>query len=212
MSYVTIWVCVVSVKWSLGLSIGCFFHQVTQRYTYLRQFAPALLQVIELQSDAEAEPSVLKEAALLRELNQAGKRKLPYDAPLGFMPKKVRVLVEKDGVVSKRDWECALLTSIRDEIRIGNVTARSRKRFGRFENFFISNERWAAQRKAFFCLTIVMACLIFWQAREISRVIQECDPQAANIDLSLLEHISPIGWENVILSGEYVLNRNLVRS
>ena len=30
--------------------------------------------------------------------------------------------------------------------------------------------------------------------------------------LSMLEHISPIGWENVILYGEYVLNHNLVRS
>ncbi len=29
-----------------------------------------------------------------------------------------------------------------------------------------------------------------------------------NIDLSLLEHISPIGWENIILYGEYVLNRS----
>ena len=62
------------------------------------------------------------------------------------------------------------------------------------------------------CLTIIMACIIFWQAKEISRVIQECDPQATNIDLTLLEHISPIGWENVILYGEYVLNRSLVRS
>ena len=80
-------------------------------------------------------------------MNQAGKRKLPEDAPLGFMPKKVRALVEKDGVVSKRDWECALLTAIRDEIRIGNVAAQSSKRFGRFDNFFISNERWAHNGK-----------------------------------------------------------------
>jgi hypothetical protein len=29
---------------------------------------------------------------------------------------------------------------------------------------------------------------------------------------ALLEHISPIGWENIILYGEYVLNRNLVRN
>ena len=57
------------------------------------------------------------------------------------MPKKVRALVEKDGIVSKRDWECALLTAVRDEIRIGNVAAQSSKRFGRFDNFFISNER-----------------------------------------------------------------------
>ena len=52
----------------------------------------------------------------------------------------------------------------------------------------------------------------YWQAKEISRVMQECDPRGANIGFSLLEHISPIGWENVILYGEYVLNRSLVRS
>ena len=126
------------------------FHQVTQRFSYLRQFAPALLEAVKLQSDSEGESSVVKAVALLREMNQEGKRKLPEDAPLGFIPKKVRDLVEKDGVISKRDWECALLTAIRDEIRTGNVAAQSSKRFGRFDNFFIADEQWRAQRDAFF--------------------------------------------------------------
>ena len=56
-----------------------------------------------------------------------------------------------------------------------------------------------------------MASIIYWQAKEINRVIQECDPAGVGIDLSLLEHVSPIGWENIILYGEYVLNPNLVR-
>lgn len=56
-----------------------------------------------------------------------------------------------------------------------------------------------------------MACIIYWQAKEINRVILEALPVAAGVDLSLLEHISPIGWDNVLLYGEYVLNRSLVR-
>jgi hypothetical protein len=56
-----------------------------------------------------------------------------------------------------------------------------------------------------------MACIIYWQAKEINRVILEAEPVAADVDLSLLEHISPIGWGNILLYGEYVLNRNLVR-
>ncbi|MCB0011443.1 MAG: Tn3 family transposase, partial [Anaerolineales bacterium] len=55
-------------------------------------------------------------------------------------------------------------------------------------------------------------CIIYWQAKEINRVILEGTPEAAGVDLSLLEHISPIGWDNVLLYGEYVLNRNLVRA
>jgi len=56
-----------------------------------------------------------------------------------------------------------------------------------------------------------MACIIYWQAKEINRVILEGEPEKAGIALSLLEHISPIEWENVILYGQYVLNQHLVR-
>jgi hypothetical protein len=56
-----------------------------------------------------------------------------------------------------------------------------------------------------------MVCIIYWQAKEISRVILEGDPDGSGIDLSLLEHISPAGWENITLYGEYVLNPNLIR-
>ena len=56
-----------------------------------------------------------------------------------------------------------------------------------------------------------MACIIYWQAKEINRVINECDPEAAGVDVSLLEHISPIEWDNIILYGEYVLNRDLIQ-
>jgi hypothetical protein len=41
--------------------------------------------------------------------------------------------------------------------------------------------------------------------------IRKNDPEAAGIDLSFLAHVSPIEWTNVILYGEYKLNRELVK-
>jgi hypothetical protein len=61
------------------------------------------------------------------------------------------------------------------------------------------------------CLNLTLACIVYWQAREISRVLTQCDPVADRIDLSLLEHLSPIEWDNVVLYGQYVLDRKLVR-
>lgn len=61
------------------------------------------------------------------------------------------------------------------------------------------------------CTTLIMAAIIYWQAKEISRIVKAHDPEEAGIDLSLLAHISPVGWSNVILYGEYKLNRELVR-
>jgi hypothetical protein len=42
-------------------------------------------------------------------------------------------------------------------------------------------------------------------------IVQEHNPEEAEIDLSFLTHISPIEWNNVILYGEYKLNKDLVR-
>lgn len=61
------------------------------------------------------------------------------------------------------------------------------------------------------CLTLILACIIYWQAREIGRVITECNPESDGVDTSLLEHVSPIEWENVVLYGEYVIDRNWIR-
>ncbi len=56
-----------------------------------------------------------------------------------------------------------------------------------------------------------MACVICWQAKEITRVLEqhEVPPE---LNLSLIEHISPIGWENIVLYGEYVINKNLIQT
>jgi TnpA family transposase len=61
------------------------------------------------------------------------------------------------------------------------------------------------------CLTLILACVIYWQAKEISRVVRWCKPEDDKIDVALLEHVSPIEWDNVILYGQYVLSRDQVR-
>jgi hypothetical protein len=44
-----------------------------------------------------------------------------------------------------------------------------------------------------------MACIIYWQAKEIGRAIQEGEPENAGVGFCLLEHTSPIGWDNINL-------------
>jgi TnpA family transposase len=63
------------------------------------------------------------------------------------------------------------------------------------------------------CLTLIIACVIYWQAKEISRVVRWHQPKESEekIDVALLEHVSPIEWDNVILYGQYLLDRAQVR-
>ena len=39
----------------------------------------------------------------------------------------------------------------------------------------------------------------------------EGEPEKHGVDLSLLEHVSPITWENIILYGDYVINPLQIR-
>jgi hypothetical protein len=43
-------------------------------------------------------------------------------------------------------------------------------------------------------------------AGEISRILSQCDPVANGVDTSLLEHVSPIEWDNVVLYGQQILD------
>lgn len=75
------------------------FNLVLQRFHYLRQFAPTLLESLTFQEEEAGSASLVQATQLLRAMNQSGRRKLPEDAPLGFIPKTLRPFVEKDGVV-----------------------------------------------------------------------------------------------------------------
>ena len=55
------------------------------------------------------------------------------------------------------------------------------------------------QMNACSCLTLILACIVYWQAREISRLAAAPD---FPFDPDLLRHVSPIEWKNVVIYGE----------
>jgi Tn3 transposase DDE domain len=60
------------------------------------------------------------------------------------------------------------------------------------------------------CLVLILAAIIYWQILQIDGVLRHWDPTEDGIDPALLTHLSPLGWDNVVLYGEYHLDRSLV--
>ena len=50
------------------------------------------------------------------------------------------------------------------------------------------------QMNACSCLTLILACIVYWQAREISRLAAAPD---FPVDPDLLRHVSPIEWKRM---------------
>lgn len=135
--------------WSNGKN-SATFPLMMRRFSYLRQFAPSLLDRLPLESDSAKNESLLGAIDLLRQMNTDGKRKIPDDVSLGFLPSRIRPFVEANGQVDRRGFECAVLTTLRDEVKRGNLWVPGSKRFGQLDTFFISTDEWTALRTAFF--------------------------------------------------------------
>ena len=86
--------------------------------------------------------------------------------------------------------------------------ASTTARLGRLDQRDLERQTGAAS-----CLLLILAAIIYWQIRGDRSCFERGGlgwPDDLNFEL--LSHISPIGWDNVLLYGEYQLNRSLVRS
>jgi len=127
------------------------FHGIVRRFGALRKFSPALLQTLEFLPDAQGEKTACMSALeALKEMNAAGRRKLPDDTPTDFVSERLRPIIAPEGKLNRPAWECALLLKLRDEIKAGNLSVRHSKRFGRLDDFFMDDARWQDLRGEFF--------------------------------------------------------------
>lgn len=126
------------------------FRYVVDQFSYIRKFSPAFIKHLEFETAIKSHTSLVDATMLLKEMNETGKRKLPEEAPVSFIPRKLRGLVLGEDTIDKHAWESALLTKVRDEIKSGNLTVKNSKRFGPFDRFFISTDQWESTRQEFF--------------------------------------------------------------
>ncbi|NIP28453.1 MAG: Tn3 family transposase [Phycisphaerae bacterium] len=137
--------------WLNGKYRHVFSLLVNSRFSYIRQFAPALLEHLKLELEDSTDTGLLEAVELLRQMNASGKRKLPQNVPIDFMPKATQAWVVGDnGRIDKSSWECALLTAVRDHIKSGNVAVQDSKRFGHLDDFFMPVEKWQSIQGDFF--------------------------------------------------------------
>ena len=115
----------------------------TQRYVQLRRYAPAFLEAFEF--DAPASGQGLHSAVtLLKELNRTGKRKLPDIVPMPFPSKHWRAAILDNGTPQRRTYETAVVATLRDRLRAGDVWVEGSRDYRRFDAYLVPTDE--AQR------------------------------------------------------------------
>src|SRR3954453_1960262 len=106
------------------------------RWATLRRFAPALLGALQFRAARDKAP-MLAALGLLRELNRAGKRDVPPDAPMPFRKDWRRLVREEDGPTRRRLYETAVLARPRGRLRSGDVWVERSSDYRRFDSYLL---------------------------------------------------------------------------
>jgi len=136
-------------KWLTGKH-SHVFKAVISRFNYMRQFAPQVLSHLQFKDEGQSRADLVQAIETLKDMNESNKRKLPEETPMSFIPKKIKAIVRNYDGIERHSWECAVLTAIRDEIKVGNLSVDLSKRFGHFNDFFMPYHEWDKKRYDFF--------------------------------------------------------------
>jgi hypothetical protein len=76
-------------------------------------------------------------------------------------------------------------------------------RLGEMRDRSFENQRYRASG-----LNLVVAAIILWNTVYLERAIRCLKEHGLSSDENLLQHLSPLGWEHVNLTGDYVWRQN----
>ena len=124
-----------------------FLHRIGESYATLRRYAPEFLDVLKLRA-APAAKAVLDAIEVLRSMNADNARKVPADAPTGFVKPRWAKLVLTDEGIDRRYYELCALSELKNALRSGDVWVQGSRQFKDFDEYLVPPEKFASMKLA----------------------------------------------------------------
>ena len=123
-----------------------YFDFLESRYTYLRQFTPEFIDALAFRASGDS--TLIGAVDLLRQLNAEGRRVLPEETPLEFVPARWRPYVNDNPDPTKRRhyFELCVLWELRGALRAGDVWLERSRRYADPQTYLIPREGWPGLR------------------------------------------------------------------
>ena len=124
-----------------------FLHRIGESYATLRRYAPEFLDVLKLRA-APAAKDVLDAIEVLRGMNTDNARKVPADAPTGFIKPRWQKLVMTDAGIDRRYYELCALSELKNSLRSGDIWVQGSRQFKDFEDYLVPPAKFASLKQA----------------------------------------------------------------
>ena len=97
---------------------------------------------------APASTQLLAAIETPRTMAAEGRRKLPADVPVGFIPARWHEAVVGPHGVDRRAWELCLLAEVRGALRAGELTVVGSRRYTPWDAGLYSRQTWPQRRSS----------------------------------------------------------------
>ena len=116
---------------------------------------------------APAARDILEAVETLKTLNTDNTRKVPNDAPIGFVKKRWESLVFTDDGVDRRFYELCTLAELKNALRSGDIWVQGSRQFRDFDEYLLPARRILRRsgRLALLPLAVVTDCDPYLQDR-----------------------------------------------
>jgi len=124
-----------------------FLQEIGSGYSQIRRYVPAFLEILQFKA-APAALEIFQAVELLKNLNASNARKVPKDAPTGFVRKRWKGLVFVDGGIDRRFYELCVLSELKNSMRSGDIWVLGSRQFKDFDEYLISTDKFSALKQA----------------------------------------------------------------
>ncbi len=97
---------------------------------------------------APAAKNVLDAIEVLRGMNTDNARKLPADAPTGFIKPRWQKLVMTDAGIDRRYYELCALSELKNSLRSGDIWVQGSRQFKDFEDYLVPPEKFTSLKQS----------------------------------------------------------------
>ena len=108
----------------------------TERYATLRRFSPAFLDAFTFKASGTG-TALIKAIDVIRDANTRKSRDLPDGVPLPVPNRQWKRLITESGRIDRRRYEIAIMATLRDRLRAGDVWIEGTRNYQRFDAYLL---------------------------------------------------------------------------
>lgn len=124
-----------------------YLGHIKNGYSQIRRYAPSLLDILQLKANP-ALREVLEAVDVIKSMNANQLRKVPKEAPTGFVRKRWEKFIFCDDGIDRCFYELCVLSELKNALRSGDIWVYGSRQFKDFEEYLLPAEKFAALKEA----------------------------------------------------------------